>query len=223
MHILVLGGGAREHAIVRALKTSPNVTKVSCAPGNPGIALEATTYLTDPTDSRRVVELVGRIKPDLVVIGPEAPLAAGVADALHNSHVPVFGPLQNSARLETSKVYSKEFMVRNQIPTAKAIVCSSKDEMLGVQNQFTAPYVVKADGLAAGKGVRICKDATEFTKCAQDFFDSKILGASTTKVLVEEFVRGEELSLMLLVADGKKTLRQRFRAQHWRHGGLCAR
>jgi phosphoribosylamine--glycine ligase len=206
MHILVLGGGAREHAIVRALKGSPKVTKVSCAPGNPGIALEATTYLTDPNDSRRVVELVGRIKPDLVIIGPEAPLAAGIADALHNSHIPVFGPLQNSARLETSKIYSKEFMIRNQIPTARAVICANKEEMLVAQKEFSAPYVVKADGLAAGKGVRICKDDEEFKKCAEDFFDKKVLGPSATKVLIEEFIQGDELSLMLLVADGKYSL-----------------
>ncbi len=202
MHILVLGGGAREHALVRALKKSPKVKKLSCAHGNPGISLEATCYLTDPNDSRRVIELTNRIKPDLVVVGPEAPLAAGVSDALRNSHIAVFGPSQSAARLETSKVFSKEFMVRNNVPTARAVVCSSKEEMLEAAKQFKPPYVIKADGLAAGKGVRICENAEEFEKCAEDFFGKKILGGATSKVLVEEFADGEELSLMLLVADG---------------------
>jgi len=206
MHILVLGGGAREHALVRALKKSPKVKKLSCAHGNPGISLEATCYLTDPNDSRRVIELTNRIKPDLVIVGPEVPLAAGVSDALRNSHIAVFGPSQSAARLETSKVFSKQFMTKNNIPTARAIVCSSKEEMLEAQKQFTPPFVVKADGLAAGKGVCICVDEKEFEKCADDFFVKKILGAAASQVLVEEFADGEELSLMLLVADGNYTL-----------------
>jgi len=206
MHILVLGGGAREHAIVRALKRSPKVKKLSCAHGNPGISQEATCYLTDPNDSRRVIELTNRIKPDLVVIGPEAPLASGVSDALRNSHILVFGPSQEASRLETSKVFSKQFMARNNVPTARAVVCSSKEEILLAKKQFAPPYVVKADGLAAGKGVRICKDDSEFEKCAEDFFVKKVLGGATSQVLVEEFLPGEELSLMVLVADGKYAL-----------------
>src|SRR6476646_4671872 len=119
MHVLVLGGGGREHALIKALKNSSKVKHLSCTPGNPGIALEATCYLTDPIDIRRVAELAKRIKPDLVVIGPEAPLASGVSDALRANEFLVFGPSHTAAQLETSKVFSKEFMARHKIPTAR--------------------------------------------------------------------------------------------------------
>ena len=107
MHVLVLGGGGREHALVKALKQSPKVKKLSCAPGNPGITQDAACFLTDPVDIRKVTELAQRIKPDLIVIGPEAPLAAGVGDALRHLNFTVFGPSQKAAQLETSKVFSK--------------------------------------------------------------------------------------------------------------------
>jgi phosphoribosylamine--glycine ligase len=206
MHILVLGSGGREHALIRALKRSKKVKRLSCAPGNPGISFDAASFLTDPVDPRGVVELSNRIKPDLVVIGPELPLANGVSDTLRQMGFLVFGPSQNAARLETSKAFSKNFMIRHEIPTARSLICTSKEEMLKVQSQFKAPYVVKADGLAAGKGVRICVTPEEYVQCAEDFFDKKLLGSAAQKVLIEDYILGEELSLMVLVADGKYSI-----------------
>jgi phosphoribosylamine--glycine ligase len=203
MHILVLGGGAREHAIIRALKSSKKVKQLSCAPGNPGIGQEASCLLTDPNDMRKVVEVAKRLKPDLVVIGPEAPLAAGVSDALRIHDFVVFGPSQKAAQLETSKVFSKEFLNRHQILTAKSFVCSSVDDALVASQKISAPWVIKADGLAGGKGVRICANETELKKCLTDFFEKKVLGKATTRVLVEEFIEGEELSCMLLVSGAE--------------------
>jgi phosphoribosylamine--glycine ligase len=204
MHILVLGGGGREHALVKALKRAPRVKQVSCAPGNPGIAQEATCYLTDPNDMRTAVELAKRIKPDLVVIGPEAPLAAGVSDALRQQQFHVFGPSQVASQLEISKVFSKEFMLKHNIPTAQSLVCTNAAEVeAAAEEKFKAPWVVKADGLAAGKGVRICENKVELKKCLHDFFEAKTLGKATQKVLLEEHLEGEELSLMLLVSGGK--------------------
>ena len=202
MNVLVLGGGGREHAIVKALKLSPKVKHISCAQGNPGISQDATCYLTDPADIRKVIDLAKRIKPDVVVIGPEGPLAAGVSDALRLLQFNVFGPSQRAAQLETSKVFSKKFMEKYSIPTAAAIVCTSKEELLAAKEKSQGPWVVKADGLAAGKGVRICENAADFNNCVKDFFEKKTLGAATDKVLLEEFIDGEELSLMCLVADG---------------------
>jgi phosphoribosylamine---glycine ligase len=203
MIVLVLGGGGREHALVKALKASRRVKHLSCAPGNPGIAQEAACYLTDPQDSRKVVELAQRLKPDLVVIGPEAPLAAGVADALRQHQFNVFGPSQQAAKLETSKVFSKEFMKRHKIPTAQAKLCKSAEELLAAQSSFAKPWVIKADGLAAGKGVRICTTENEFKNCVTDFFEKKTLGAASEQVLLEEYIEGKELSLMVLVAGQK--------------------
>ncbi|MDZ4678146.1 MAG: phosphoribosylamine--glycine ligase [Oligoflexia bacterium] len=207
MNILVLGGGGREHALVKALKHSPKVKQVSCAPGNPGISLDATCYLTDPNDLRTALDLAKRIKPDLIVIGPEAPLAAGVSDALRNQRFNVFGPSLAASRLETSKVFSKEFMLKHKIPTANAVICTTALEVeAAAAEKFQAPWVVKADGLASGKGVRICESQVELKKCLHDFFETKTLGKAAQKVLLEEHLKGEELSLMLLIAGGKYVL-----------------
>ena len=200
MHILVLGGGGREHALVKALKSSKKLKQLSCAPGNPGMGQEASCFITDPNDPRKVVELATRIKPDLIVIGPEEPLAKGVSDALRQHQFVVFGPSKAASLLETSKVYSKEFLVRNQIPTAEAIICSSREEVLAAIEKFPSPWVIKADGLAAGKGVRICSTKEELETCLKDFFVLKTLGQATQKVLVERFLEGEEVSAMLLVS-----------------------
>ncbi len=202
-NILVLGGGGREHAIVKAIKNSKNITHISCAPGNPGIAKDASCHLTDPTDMRSVLDLVKRIKPDLVVVGPEAPLAAGIVDTLKRFDVRVFGPGQRSAQLESSKVFAKNFMGRHNLPTAKFVICTNLEEMMRAREHFPDVCVVKADGLASGKGVYICKTAEDYTQAAKDLFENKILGKASEKVLIEEFIQGEEMSVLALIADGK--------------------
>ncbi|MBK9294325.1 MAG: phosphoribosylamine--glycine ligase [Oligoflexia bacterium] len=203
MNILVLGGGGREHAIIKALKTSKKVKNLSCAPGNPGIARDAACHIADPTDMRTVIDLAKRIKPDLVIIGPEAPLASGVADALRRFEYKVVGPNQKEAQLESSKIFAKEFMQKYSIPTANYKVVNSKDEMVLAQTSFSGPWVVKADGLAGGKGVRICENDSEFKKAATDFFEKKVLQEASNKVILEEFIQGQELSVLLLVSGDK--------------------
>lgn len=206
MQALVLGGGGREHAIVKALKASKKVELVSCAPGNPGIALDARTYLADPNNSLKIVELAKRIKPELVVIGPEAPLASGVSDALRANEFLVFGPSKMAARLETSKIFSKNFLNRHDIPTAKSEVCDSAESTQAAVEKMGFPCVVKADGLAAGKGVRIVQNAKDLKVCLKDYFEDCIFGDAAKKVIVEEFVEGEEVSVMLLVSGEKYSL-----------------
>jgi phosphoribosylamine--glycine ligase len=206
MNILVLGGGGREHAIIKALKKSKQVKTLSCAPGNPGIGQIASCLLTDPDNPQKVLEVAKRLKPDLVVIGPEAPLAKGVSDALRIHDFLVFGPSQKASQLETSKVFSKEFLEKHNIPTAKYVVCENAEAVFAAALNFSAPWVIKADGLAAGKGVRICRDEGELKKCVSDFFEKKSLGKAAQRVLVEEFIDGEEISLMLLIAGGKYQL-----------------
>ncbi len=206
MHILVLGGGGREHAIVKALKLSPKLKHISCAPGNPGIAQEATCYLTDPTDVRKVLDLAQRIKPDLTVIGPEGPLAAGTADVLRRYDFLVFGPSREAAQIEKSKVFSKKFMEKHGIPTAPAKVCGSAEEVMQATAEFSKPWVLKADGLASGKGVSICKDEVELKSAIIEFFEKKTFGAAAQKVLVEKYIEGNELSVMALVSGGKYEL-----------------
>jgi len=202
MHVLVLGSGGREHAIIRSLSHSPRVGKISCAPGNPGIAHEATIYKLNITEPRLVSGLVHELGADLVVIGPEAPLASGVADFLRSEGTAVFGPSQRAAQLESSKVFSKEFMQRWHLPTARFFVCRSVDEVMAHSEKFKAPWVIKADGLAAGKGVRICKLKEELQKAAFDFMEAKIFGESGSQVVFEEFLPGEEVSVLSVVSGG---------------------
>src|SRR5437763_15700164 len=163
MRILVLGGGAREHAICWKLKQSPKVAKIFCAPGNAGIAEVADIIELSPTDVKAVVSFCLRERIDLVVIGPEGPLAAGVADALDKERIPVFGPRRNAALLESSKAFAKEFMQRYDIPTARYAVFSSEDqiECRAFLRHANSPPVIKTDGLAAGKGVITCETQAE--------------------------------------------------------------
>ena len=153
MKVLVIGSGAREHALVLALSRDPQVDAVIAAPGNPGIAQIAHTEAVDASDAAAVTALAETLDVDLVVIGPEAPLVAGVADALREASFPVFGPSAEAAHLEGSKAFAKEVMESANVPTARTVVAYSTDEAAAALREFGAPHVVKADGLAAGKGV----------------------------------------------------------------------
>ena len=155
MKVLVLGSGGREHAIVWKLRQSPRVKKLYCAPGNGGIAADAECVAADLKSLDSLVQLASRLSPDVTVVGPELPLTLGVVDEFQRRGWPVFGPTRAAAQLESSKSFAKEFMQRHRIPTAKYSVCTSKDEVREALKLFHTPIVVKADGLAAGKGVVI--------------------------------------------------------------------
>ena len=197
MLILVIGQGAREHAITQTLLKDDGV-QVICAPGNPGIAKLTKTAPLNPMDSAEVLSLAEEVHPDLIVIGPEAPLVAGIADILRAEGYAVFGPSSSAAALEGSKAFAKEVMQAANVPTAQAILCTTVEEAAGALDKFGAPYVVKDDGLAAGKGVVVTSDRQEALKHAMACIDSRDGGA----VVIEEFLSGPEISLFG-ISDGK--------------------
>ncbi len=192
MKILVIGPGGREHALARALSLDPAVTEVHCAPGNPGIAAVATLHDVDPLDGEAVAALADVLGVDLVVVGPEAPLVAGVADAVTTRGIPVFGPSGAAARLEGSKAFAKEVMAAAGVPTAAARVCTTPAEAAAALDELGSPYVVKDDGLAAGKGVIVTESRDEALAHA----------AGCERVVIEEFLDGPEVSLFA-ITDGR--------------------
>lgn len=196
MKVLVIGPGGREHAIVRALAADPYVEEVHCAPGNAGISRDVPVHAIDAQDPAAVVKLASELGSDLVVVGPEAPLAAGVADALIAAKIPVFGPTQAAAQLEASKAFAKEVMAEAEVPTAMARVATNSAEAAEALDAFGAPHVVKDDGLAAGKGVVVTDDRAEALAHAEACFEA---GGS---VVIEEFLDGPEVSLFV-ICDGK--------------------
>ena len=202
MKVLVIGGGGREHAIVWALRQSPCVRELVCAPGNGGIAQLARCVPVSQKDLQEMVSLVLAEAPDLTIVGPELPLSLGLVDELQRRGLRVFGPTQAAAQLETSKAFAKEFMQRHRIPTAHYAVCTSTDEVRHALGLFHAPLVVKADGLAAGKGVVICQTKEEALETAAGIFNGKLLGSADGKLVLEEFLEGDEVSFLVL-CDGK--------------------
>lgn len=192
----MIGPGGREHAIVRSLLSDPSVTEVHAAPGNAGIAAIVPTHSIDANDPAAVTALALRLESDLVVVGPEAPLAAGVSDAVQAAGIPVFGPSREAAQLEASKAFAKAIMAEAQVPTAMAMVAATAQEAADALDAFGAPYVVKDDGLAAGKGVVVTDDRDEALAHAQTCFDA---GGT---VVIEEYLDGPEVSLFVL-ADGR--------------------
>ncbi|GAA5143050.1 phosphoribosylamine--glycine ligase [Nocardioides marinquilinus] len=192
MRILVIGTGGREHALARALAADPDTTEVHAAPGNPGIARVATLHDVDPLDGEAVAALADDLGADLVVVGPEAPLVAGVGDAVTARGIPVFGPSAAAARLEGSKAFAKEVMTAAGVPTAAARVCTDAAQVAAALDELGSPYVVKDDGLAAGKGVVVTTDRDEALAHA----------AGCERVVVEEFLDGPEVSLFALT-DGR--------------------
>jgi phosphoribosylamine--glycine ligase len=199
--VLVLGSGAREHAIIQTLAQSPRAPKLVCAPGNVGIARDAETRPVDLADPGAVLGAAREINPDLVVVGPEAPLVAGVVDALTDAKIRCFGPTSDAARLEGSKAFCKEIMVAAGVPTAAYAVVTTPQE--GMEAIARYPVVIKADGLAAGKGVIIAETEAEARAALEDLLVARRF--DTTKVVVEEHLVGEELSL-LAVCDGVTAL-----------------
>jgi len=194
--ILVVGSGAREHALVRALSLDPAVTELHAAPGNPGIGTLATLHAVDALDGAAVAALATGLGADLVVVGPEAPLVAGVADAVRAAGIAVFGPSAQAARLEGSKAFAKEVMAAAGVPTAEPRVATAVAEVAAALDAFGAPYVVKDDGLAAGKGVVVTSDRDEALAHA-----AACLAKDGGRVVVEEYLDGPEVSLFVL-CDG---------------------
>ncbi len=203
MKILVLGSGGREHALVWKLRQSSRVAKVYCAPGNGGIAEEAECLPVDLKSIESVVALGERLKPDLTVVGPELPLTMGVVDEFGQRGWRVFGPTKAAAQLESSKSFAKEFLQRHRIPTAAYAICDSIEEVRDALGHFHAPVVVKADGLAAGKGVVIAASKEEAASAAAEMFSGKMVGAAGTRVVLEECLKGDELSF-LVISDGER-------------------
>ena len=195
MKILLLGSGAREHALARALARDPQTSELIVAPGNPGTSAIATNLNIDPSVPEEVVALATQMKADLVVVGPEAPLVAGVADAVRDAGIPCFGPGAEAARLEGSKAFAKEVMAAAGVPTAEAAVCTTEAELTAALDRFGAPYVVKEDGLAAGKGVVV----TDERPVA--LVHGRACLSRGGRVVVEDYLDGPEASLFC-VCDG---------------------
>ncbi|HTX77064.1 MAG TPA: phosphoribosylamine--glycine ligase [Terracidiphilus sp.] len=202
MKVLILGSGGREHALAWAVRRSPRVTEVVCAPGNGGMAALARCVPVNVGSLESMLELVQAERPDLTVVGPELPLSLGIVDALKERGFRVFGPTREAAMLETSKGFAKRFLQRHCIPTAGFAICTSHEELEKAVERFHPPIVVKADGLAAGKGVLICESRQTALEAAAGLFSGVLLGAKEQQVIVEEFLTGEEVSFLCLT-DGK--------------------
>ena len=202
MRILVVGSGAREHALARALSSDPSVRDVLVAPGNPGTATVATNVPVDVLAPAAVAALAVEREVDLVVVGPEAPLVAGVADAVRAAGIPCFGPDAAAARLEGSKAFAKEVMAAAEVPTAMSYVCTTMAEVAAALDAFGAPYVVKDDGLAAGKGVVVTEDRDEALAHADACLSREVTpGGQRPALVIEEFLDGPEVSLFC-ICDG---------------------
>jgi phosphoribosylamine---glycine ligase len=203
MKVLVIGSGGREHALAWKLRQSPRVERVYCLPGNGGICEEATCLPGDPKNIESLLAAAHQVQPDVTVVGPELPLSLGMVDEFTRRGLKIFGPTQAAAQLESSKSFAKEFMQRHNIPTAHYAVVESEDELRKSLGLFSTPIVVKADGLAAGKGVVIASTKEEAALAGADMFSGKLLGTPVVRVVLEEFLVGDELSFLVL-SDGER-------------------
>ena len=202
MNVLVLGSGGREHALAWAIAKSPRLDSLFVAPGNGGTATIAKNVPLDMNDADAVIGFARDENIDLVVIGPEAPLVAGVADAIRAAGIAVFGPGAQGARLEGSKSFSKEFMLAHGLPTARYKKCTSQEEAMDYLHEVGAPIVVKADGLAAGKGVVVADDMEEAEEAVRDCFAGDF-GEAGSVVVIEEMLEGPECSMLAFLSEGK--------------------
>lgn len=205
MRVLVVGQGGREHALCWKLKQSPLVKEIYAAPGNAGIAQVADVVPIGVADIIELADFAEKLKIDLTVVGPELPLTLGIVDEFQKRGLTIFGPTRLAAELEGSKVFSKEFMRKYNIPTAEAVACASVDEAKAALKTFKFPAVIKVDGLAAGKGVVIVNSQPEADDYLRLVFEEKRFGNAATRILIEEFLAGEEVSF-LVISDGKKSV-----------------
>ncbi len=205
MKVLVVGSGGREHALVWKISRSKRVSKVFCAPGNGGISKEAECVSIDASAINELTEFTLKNEIDIVVVGPEVPLSLGIVDAMEEKNIRVFGPSQKAAQLESSKLFSKEFMKRHNIPTAKYESFDNINDAMDFACKISLPCVVKADGLAAGKGVLICNSRDEIKDALSKTMETREFGDAGNKILIEEFLQGEEASF-LVFSDGENII-----------------
>jgi len=207
MRILVIGSGGREHALVWKISQSPRLNKLFCAPGNAGTMGIAKNVEIGDSDIKGLADFATQEKIDLTVVGPELPLTLGIVDEFEERGLEIFGPRKSTAELEGSKVFAKQFMERNKIPTAMSRIAESPEEAKEILNtgEFLYPLVIKADGLAAGKGAIICEDLDKAKEVVNLIMVKKKFGKAGRKVLVEEFLRGEEMSFIVL-SDGNNVV-----------------
>ncbi|MCH2533294.1 MAG: phosphoribosylamine--glycine ligase [Bdellovibrionales bacterium] len=198
MNVLILGSGGREHALVKALLQSPDVIQIHVIPGNDGIQMHALCHQINLQNPEELQTFVKQKQINLVVVGPEQPLCDGISDILKINNIPVFGPNKAAAQLEGSKIFAKNFMNKHKIPTAKSVTVKSVQNIEESMDQFQAPYVLKADGLAAGKGVAICNTKEELLVQADNYFNKNIFGEAGTTALLEQHLEGYELSCLVL-------------------------
>lgn len=202
LRVLVLGSGGREHALCQKIATSPQLQKLFCAPGSDAISQIAECAPLDILNPKEVVRFCQKMSVDMVVIGPETPLAAGVGDLILKYKIACFGPPKKAARLESSKIYAKNFMKRHHIPTADyKVFSSSRSAKNFIRTRMDTPMVVKADGLAAGKGVRVCKNRKEALRTIADLMEKKIFKSAGNSILIEDCLEGPELTAMILVDE----------------------
>ncbi len=202
MKVLLLGSGGRESALASGLARSPSVEELFVGPGNPGIAKIAQLESIDPADPAEVLELATRLGADLVVVGPEAPLVAGVADVLRGAGIDVFGPSAEAARIEGSKSWAKELMTEASIPTGASRTFTQRDDAVAYLKELAPPYVIKADGLAAGKGVVVTEDIGDAEYAIEERLVAGVFGEAGRSIVIEEFLEGEEASLIAFT-DGR--------------------
>lgn len=205
MKILVIGSGGREHALVWKLRESPQMEEIYCAPGNAGIAQEAECLPLDLSSPQEILDLANNLHADLTVLGPEAPLVAGVVDTFERAGLAIFGPTAATARLEGSKIFAKQFMQRYRVPTARFVVAQNFEDAIKALTVIGTPAAIKADGLAAGKGVVVAHHREEAEKALDEFMRQKTLGSAGERVVVEERLGGEEISFIVLT-DGRSAL-----------------
>jgi phosphoribosylamine--glycine ligase len=205
MRVLVIGGGGREHALCWKLRQSPQLSELFCAPGNPGIAEVADLVPMEVENVPQLADFASEMKVDLTVVGPELPLTLGLVDEFVGRGLAVFGPRKQAAELEGSKVFAKQFMGRHQIPTAPFTVAHDAEDAWNAVLDLGLPVVLKADGLAAGKGVLIPRDEQELVEALAIFFDERRFGEAGSRVVVEKFLEGEEVSFIGL-SDGERVL-----------------
>ena len=203
MRVLVIGSGGREHALVWKLRQSPRVSEIYCAPGNGGICEEAQCVAADIRNLDSLVEVATQLKPDLTVVGPELPLTLGLVDEFNRRSWRIFGPTRAGAQLESSKSFAKQFLQRHHIPTAHYAICNSINDVREALTLLHTPVVVKADGLAAGKGVVIAKTKEDATATAGEMLSGKMVGSAGSRVILEECLQGDELSF-LVFSDGER-------------------